>query len=229
MKLQAIAKLCKARKRVEIRNTPDGEQWVGDGYAFYRVDDGLRFADSNVAALFDFDETLMEKIKIETKCETDPRFSSEAVHLESDRSHHLITFGYHDATVKMIREGNDSNNASEMVLLDAAYIDPVGKKEAYKEYRVRPRYTPLGHPMRPLIAVHNGLFCAALIYPLDKLSTEVVLAGLAHASKMIPVAGLDQSVEPDEDYEADDEGDEVDEQLALADLDNGAEVYDVEG
>ena len=211
MKIQAIKKLCTGRKRVEIRNTTEGEQWVGDGVGFFRVDDGLRFTEENIAALFDLDEDKMAKIVVSVTHETDPRFSSDSVAHETDRYHESVMLGYLDGVAKMLREKDVHDRLADMVLIDAAYLKPVAERLEYTEYRVRPRYSSRGMPMFPLVAVYNSMFCVALIFPMNGEMTEMVLGRLRAAVQSTPIPGLDETEE---------EAEGVDDQMRLNDWDD---------
>lgn len=203
MKLQAIKKVCVAAKRIEIKNAPDGRQWIGNGKVWYPVDDDIVITQDNVQGLFDLDETQMEKITLEVTDESDPRFRLESVDGESrERLERHMAFYSGGGTYRVLTIPSPTNYLRrEVVIVEVALLRPAETKDGYMEYRIRPSVTETGVPLRPLLAVYNSLMCGALVYPENKEDTEAALKAMRKAMGFSPLAGLGTKDEDDRKLE----------------------------
>lgn len=155
MNINAIKRNCKAVSRAVILDSLNGGQWITNGTTAWLVE-GLRLTVEAVEALFNLTNKQKNDMAIEEKPTTDPRFC-------------YTTF-----------EGEeDTEEAGAVVYLDAIYIglkssggmlfipwEPIRHiKDKYRHYAVRWREG------RPLVAVYEDMFCAALVMPLDNRSS----------------------------------------------------------
>ena len=187
MNIQAIKKLCVESKTAMILNVPEGGQWIGDGAAFYLVDDAIRFTERNIPALFDLDEKIMSKMRITTQDILDPRFEPENIETETDRYYVHATFAGEDRAAVMLRQDINLTPEPRVVVFDAAKLKPIQAKNEYMEYRIR--IAPDGHGV-PVVAVNNGLLTIALIYPVEFNGAMKMLNMMRAATKFALLEGL---------------------------------------
>ena len=214
MKLQAIKRICAERKMIEILDTPQNRQWVGDGEAFYPVDSGIHIDEYNIASLMDLDDAAMDKIIVTHTAQDDPRFSMADAHRESGSMRPHLTVWMSGRSYCLLRdEENGETLTADVLMINTAYLQPAKTKNGHMEYFLCPAYTDRGIPLRPLVAVFNSLLCAALIFPESKERTDTILSAMRDAAYFDPVAGLDGRMHSErEDVDAESEAAEAERQ-----------------
>ena len=73
MKVGKIKKLCLAKGRFDIVNTPFGEQWIGNGFSYWPVE-GVKLTEEGVGPLFDLTLKQMDSVLITERTTEDDRF-----------------------------------------------------------------------------------------------------------------------------------------------------------
>lgn len=192
MKLQAIKRVCVAEKRIEIKDAGDGRQWIGNGRAWYPVDDDVRITKANIQGLFDLDDKQMDKITLEEIDEDDFRFRLESVEGETEErlGQHMAYWARGGLYRVMTAQSMNNFLRRDVVIVEVGLLKPAETKDGYMEFRLRPRNTATGQPLRPLLAVYNSMICGALVYPESKEDTEAVLKVMRKAMGFSPLAGL---------------------------------------
>ncbi len=155
MNINAIKRNCKAASRAVILDSVAGGQWITNGTTAWLVE-GLRLTVEAVEALFNLTNKQKNDMAIVEKPTSDPRFCQTPYEGEED-----------------------TEEAGAVVYLDAIYIglkssggmlfipyEPIRHiKDKYRHYAVRWR------DGRPMVAVYEDMFCAALVMPLDNRSS----------------------------------------------------------
>lgn len=193
MNFAKIKRLCVATKTVDIaHHMESGDTWLGNGYALYRVDDGIVVNASNAAALLDLDDKQREGMRIGWRTVGDPRYDSTACETEEfEALYPGPVYAYKGTDVMLLKQ-------MDMVAgIDRALLSPIFDRY-YMEYRVR-RF--MGHT--PLIAVHNNMMCCALILPIETEAVNHILADMAAwgCYDALNVDGSDASDAPGDDAE----------------------------
>jgi len=154
MNINAIKRNCKATSRAIILDSMADGQWITNGTTAWLVE-GLRMTVEAVEALFNLTNKQKNDMAIVEKPTTDPRFS-------------YVPFDGEEET----------EEAGAVVYQDAIYIalpsrggmlfipyEPIKHiKDRYRHYAVR------WMRGRPMVAVYEDMFCAALVMPLDNRS-----------------------------------------------------------
>lgn len=204
MKLQAIKRVCVARRKIEIRNAADGRQWIGSGEAWYPVDDNLRVTPDNLRGLFDLDDKAMEKIEVrEIGPEADDyRYRLESVEGESARQmeRYVTLYGINGLCRMLVCQDDAYEPVLGVAIVDVDLIKPAETKDGYMEYRLRP--AGAGTAPYPLIACYNSLMCGALIRPWTRDATKAAIANLRASLMMEPDRALEGGGGAEADGEA---------------------------
>lgn len=169
MKWEKIKRLCVATKTVDIaHHMESGDTWIGNGYALYRVDDGIEVNARNAAAMLDLDDKQREGMRIGWRTVEDPRYDSTVCETEEfEGLYPGPVYNYKGGDVLLLKQ------MGLVAGIDKALLSPVFDKY-YMEYRVRRL------PGKDaLIAVHNNMMCCALIMPMEAEAINIILADMA--------------------------------------------------
>lgn len=156
MNIAAIKRNCLARRRAVILDALRGGQWVTNGTTAYLVE-GMRMDIEALEALFNLPEKTRNNMVIAEKTTADPRFT-------------YIKYTDEEST----------DEAGAMVYMGAVYIALPSRSgmlyiplDEIKHIPEQSRYYSVRwwHD-RPLVAVRGGMFCEALVMPLDNRSAE---------------------------------------------------------
>lgn len=204
MKLQAIKRVCVARRKIEIRNAADGRQWIGSGDAWYPVDDNLRVTPDNLRGLFDLDDKAMEKIEVREigPGADDYRYRLESVEGESARQmeRYVTLYGINGLCRMLVCQDDENEPVRGVAIVDVDLIKPAETKDGYMEYRLRP--AGAGTAPYPLIACYNSLMCGALIRPWTRGMTAQALDKMRAALLMDAAGALEDDGGAEADGEA---------------------------
>lgn len=154
MNINAIRRNCMKRRTAIIMDATYS-QWICNGTAAWLVE-GLRMDEEAVAALFNLTHKQRDDMYIRQKPMKDPRWSTDWVDGE-EAAKEAGMLVYHGDVFVAIR-------SSEGVLW-IPYDAVKHIKEDYRAFAVRWKNG------EPIVAVYGGLFCEALVMPLDNRSS----------------------------------------------------------
>ena len=151
MNIQHIKRACMNARTAMIYDTPDGQQWIGNGAAAYLVE-GIRVDERALTFLFNMTQKQESDMYMLEERTDDPRFidtpygGEEAPAVELG----LITYLGEDRLALKTTGG--------IMFIRYSYVTAI--KEKYRSFTAR------WWDGRPLIAVYDGMFCKALIAPM---------------------------------------------------------------
>ena len=154
MNINAIKRNCKAASQAVILDSLSGGQWITNGTTAWLVE-GLRMTVEAVEALFNLTNKQKNDMAIVEKPTSDPRFCFTTYEGEEDAEEAGAVL-YRDAVYIGL------NSRGGMLFIPFEPIRHI--KEKYRHYAVRWRND------RPMVAVYEDMFCAALVMPLDNRS-----------------------------------------------------------
>lgn len=153
MKIKDIAALCKKRKRIQIATEPDGEQYIGDGAAIYKISGLPQICGDEVMTLFDLKEKEREKIAV-TETKGAPLDMEDCAAGEKRLEAKYFTFSYGERMLLPL------SGADGLLLIDRKYLKPLAEDMAYLSFW---RREDVGG--QPYIVLKAGLLAQAAIMP----------------------------------------------------------------
>lgn len=158
MNIQHIKRACMNARTAMIYDTPDGEQWIGNGAAAYLVE-GIRVDERALTYLFNMSEKQQSEMYMLERSIDDPRFTDAPY--EGQREENAVELGlitYLDEDRLALKTDGG------VMFIRYAYVSAI--KEKYRSFTVR------WWDGRPLVAVYDGMFCKALIVPMGNDDVE---------------------------------------------------------
>ena len=159
MNIQHIKRACMNARTAMILDTPDGQQWIGNGAAAYLVE-GIRVDERALTFLFNMSEKQESEMYMLERNTDDPRFTDTPYEGEEAPAVELglITYLGEDRLALKTVGG--------VMFIRYAYVSAI--KEKYRSFTAR------WWDGRPLIAVYDGMFCKALIVPMGNNDVESI-------------------------------------------------------
>ncbi len=156
-KIKKIAALCTSGHAIKIEDTQDGNnkiQWIGNGYAMYRMG-GIPYLQERTAfAMFDIDENKREKFNCSHNAISDfDHLVRDVCDKDIPLRETNITIKYKSKTVTGL------DGKSGIILVHPKYLAPL---DDLGEVTLWQRATTKG---RSLIVAKEGLFTVAIIAP----------------------------------------------------------------
>lgn len=170
MKIQAIKKLCVDAGSVILFDMDDGQQWIGNGMAFWSTD-GITLNEDMIPVLFDLNAKQRSEISIRRQDAPDmERYGMVPMQGEEmmDDLGLVWACGSFYRALRSKRRG--------LLFVDTALLKPVESKEGIQFYVAR--YSERG---TPIIAAYGDMLVSALVAPtkatgimrrLEEITTE---------------------------------------------------------
>ena len=155
MNINAIKRNCKAASQAVILDSMAGGQWITNGTTAWLVE-GLRLTVEAVEALFNLTTKQKANMTIVEKPTSDARFCATPYEGEEE-TEEAGAVVYRDEVYIGL------NSRGGMLFVPWEPIRHI--KDKYRHYAVRWR------DGKPMVAVYEDLFCAALMMPLDNRSS----------------------------------------------------------
>jgi len=177
MKINRIKRICKMNKSLILSTDEDGNQWIGNGAALYRVEGMPELTAGNVLSMFELNEEDVEDkwfIQEETMPSLyDTSLGEHGDHVEET----LITYEYEGDMITAMRI-----ESGELIVSKDIYMSPVADETT----EVIVRYTEPSH--LPYLIVRRGFMNIAIINPLRiRASAETFNEKLQFFSKIFNV------------------------------------------
>lgn len=169
MKISALRKVCISTSKFVIFDTPDGEQWLSNGYVAYPIF-GLRMTRDSIGPLFDLSEKQVTDFTIETIDTEDERFCVEPIKGEEELKPTTMRIGNRSVCYRILTSQKDT------YLIDEAWMEPARNKTEVYKYALR-----RGTGNTPLVAVYSDMLVAAIITPLGLGTALSIWSGLGAA------------------------------------------------
>ena len=159
MNIQHIKRACMNARTAMILDTPDGQQWIGNGAAAYLVE-GIRVDERALTFLFNMSEKQESEMYMLERNTDDPRFTDTPYEGEEAPAVELgmITYLGEDRLALKTTRG--------VMFIRYSYVTAI--KEKYRSFTAR------WWNGCPLIAVYDGMFCKALIVPMGNSDVEII-------------------------------------------------------
>ncbi len=173
MKLSKIKKALK-RKRLVIVTEEGGNQWLGDGVAFYLVDSGLDLTKDNVKAILDIDEDKRDEYTVRMledtalpMCDMCPQEGND------EELHPLVSVSWAGELVTIMRTED-----GQAVGVAQSRIEPADGKEPLRFF-LRTSVNPeTGEYLAPVVACFQDMLCCAVIMPTKAAAMDEIWAAM---------------------------------------------------
>lgn len=158
MNIQAIKRNCVARGTARVIETVYGDQWISDGNNAWPVQ-GLWLTAEGLEALFNLNRKQTAEMGFYEGTITDERFTRDNMPLEEHTKEAAVVMLCGELVVALpSHEG--------MLFIPHEPIRHI--KTDYRGYAIRWK------DGRPLVAVYQGMFCEALVCPVDNGDAEAI-------------------------------------------------------
>ena len=155
MQIKAIAALCKKRKVIYIATEKDGQQYIGDGAALYKINGLPALNADEVMTLFDLKAKEREKMEV---IERDgvPLDISDYDPDETELDDTYFTFCCGERVLLPLSDAN------ELLLVEHKYLKPISDKTEYRRYFLRK-----DEGGNSYVVVKAGMIAQAAILPFE--------------------------------------------------------------
>ena len=165
MKLNDIKRLCLGVSTFRLVNATDGAQWLGDGFNLYKVEN-IRLTEAALPSLFGL--TLKQFNRCSIREISEARDIYRADNYEGDETQLYCVgavWGFDQQILAL-------NSEKGLMFVPLSSLKPVTYNED-TDFRLR-----LENSLHR-VAVYNGMFCDALLLPLDTQSAGLITGKLA--------------------------------------------------
>lgn len=161
-----LAKINKAMTRMNryIVTGEDGFQWLGDGTAFYQVDQGLDLTEGNLLAILDIDEDKRGNYNVREidgarlpQCDICPREG------EDEQLHPLVSVSWAGELVTIMTTAE-----GEAAAVPQRQVVPADGREPLTFFLRRAVDPQTGEIKAPCVAVFRDMLCCAVIMPVKR-------------------------------------------------------------
>ena len=159
MNIQHIKRACMNARTAMIYDTPDGQQWIGNGAAAYLIE-GIHVDERALTFLFNLSEKQQSEMYMLERSIDDPRFTDTPYDGQEAPAIELGMITYLDEDRLALKTDGG------VMFIRYAYVSAI--KEKYRSFSVR------WWDGRPLIAVYDGMFCKALIVPMGNNDVDII-------------------------------------------------------
>lgn len=153
MKLNAVKRICKDNGYLGILDTPNGEQWIGDGHAYYLLKN-VRVDEEAIAELMDLTAKDLDKMSLRRSTIKDWRFASTVAPEEEKPLESVGQLMGEDGELYMALRSD-----GVLWYIKSAWLDPLRLGD-YTTYTER-----MNDGGAVIVAVYNGLIAEAVIGP----------------------------------------------------------------
>lgn len=161
MKLSKIKKAMR-RKTLDIVTEAGGNQWLGDGTAFYLVDSGLDLTAGNIMAILDIDEDKRDEYTVReltndyvAMCDMVPQEGCD----EELRPMVSVSWAGELVTIMRTEDG-------EAVAIPQRQIEPADGREPLRFFMRKSVRPETGEICAPVVACFQDMLCCAVIMPM---------------------------------------------------------------
>lgn len=173
MKIQAIKKVCMARKSFIVINSEDGTQWISDGTAMWPTD-GVPVRAGIIQALFDIDDKKADDLVIRDVDMDDPRISLVRVQGEVE----LIDMGAVWFGGELFRALLEEEK-KRLWFVDVARLLPAENKTGYMAFSLRP-----AEGKGAWIAAYGDILVGALLTPVPCERAKNILEAIRNIADL---------------------------------------------
>lgn len=169
MKLQKILKAFTS-KSIYIVTEEGGNQWIGDGHAFYVVDSGLDLTSDNVLAILDVEEDKRDTYNVYERDDSRlPMCDICPQEMCDEALHPIISISWALELITIFKTDN-----GEAVAVKQKQIAPAEGKEKLAFYLRKSVDKITGEVKAPVVAVFQNMLCSVVIQPIaEKTIREI--------------------------------------------------------
>lgn len=187
------------RKGIQINSAHvvhdrNGNTWIGDGAAFYVLDDWMEANEKNVLGLLDVPKDKWEDWRV-----TERDLSENELFdiLPDEKEEELIELGRYVTMNGAYDTVMLSTAKGKIIMIRWWYLKPTICKEGIR-ITLRDRVDPdTGEVKETIVRVYRDMLCCALIAPVD----ETNAGGIRETLKNVTAAGAEYAIAPRENVE----------------------------
>lgn len=148
----------------------DGFQWMGDGQAFYIVDQNIDLTERNLLAILDIEEDKREKYNVrELMYENLPQLDVCPQEDADEMLHPLVSVSWAGRLVTMM-----TTDGGEAVAVRQSRIAPADGRKKLAFFLRKSADPETGEIKAPCVAVYDDMLCCAVIMPETRKTVDEI-------------------------------------------------------